>query len=219
MLSSSFPAPSRSKALRATALGVLATTAAAFMAPAAHADYLWLQREGAQARAYTGDVARRNAALPALKAPRAYLADGKDLPLAPQAGHIEVTAPEGQDLRLSTSVVGDKGALTFYQARHGRSETRAANDLELVPTTPGGNTFKLVWKGQTVAASQVHVDTSAGWQRTLSPAKDGTVSLETPFPGLYVLEVTARVNGAATVDGKQYDDVRHTATLSFEVAR
>ncbi len=203
---------------RATVLAALATTAV-FMAPAAHADYLWLQREGAQARAYTGDVARRNATLPALKAPRAYLPDGKDLPLAAQAGHIDITAPEGQDLRLATSVAGDKGALIVYQARHGRHETRAVNDLELVPTTPGGNSFKLVWKGQTVAASQVNVDTSAGWQRTLAPAQDGTVSLETPFPGLYVLEVTARVNGAATVDGKRYEDVRHTATLSFEVTR
>jgi hypothetical protein len=53
----------------------------------------------------------------------------------------------------------------------------------------------------------------------LKPAKDGTVSLATPFPGLYVLEVTARVNGAVTVDGKKYDEVRHTATLSFEVPR
>jgi hypothetical protein len=34
-----------------------------------------------------------------------------------------------------------------------------------------------------------------------------------------VLEVTARVNGAVTVDGKQYDEVRHTATSSFDVAR
>lgn len=218
-MSSSLVAPPRSNALRATALAMLATTAAAFMVPAAHADYLWLQREGAQTCAYSGELARRSAALPALKAPRATLADGKDLPLAREAGHIDITAPEGQDLRLTTSVVGNKGALTFYQARHGRNETRAANDLELVPTTPGGNTFKLVWKGQTVAASQVNVDTSAGWQRTLAPARDGTVSLETPFPGLYVLEVTARVNGAATVDGTKYENVRHTATLSFEVAR
>jgi hypothetical protein len=200
------------------ACGLIALAAMAF-AGSAHADYLWLQREGAQARAYAGEVARRSAALPAVKAPRAYLADGKDLALAAQPGHIDVTAPEGQDLRLSASVVGDKGALTVYQARFGRNETRAVNDLELVPTTPGGTTFKLVWKGQTVAASQVNVDTGAGWRRTLAPAKDGTVSLEAPFPGLYVLEVTARVNGAATVDGKQYDDVRHTATLSFEVAR
>lgn len=201
----------------AWSLAVL-TLAGAFAAPA-HADYVWLQREGAQARAYAGDLAHRSAALPPVKAPRAYLADGKDLPLAPQPGHIEITAPAPDDLRLSAFQVSDKGVLTYYQARAGRNETRAANDLELVPTTPGGNTFKLVWKGQTVAATQVNVDTSAGWRRTLAPAADGTVQLETPFPGLYVLEVSAKVNGSVTVDGKKYDDVRHTATLSFEVAR
>ena len=34
------------------------------------------------------------------------------------------------------------------------------------------------------------------------------------------VEVTARVdNGSVTLDGKKYDDVRHTATLSFEIPR
>ncbi len=75
------------------------------------------------------------------------------------------------------------------------------------------------WKGNAVPATQVNVDTSEGWRRVLKPAKDGTVSLTAPFPGLYVLEVMARVNGAVTVDGKKYDEVRHTATLSFEVPR
>jgi hypothetical protein len=65
----------------------------------------------------------------------------------------------------------------------------------------------------------VNVWTSAGWRRALRPAKDGSVSLETPFAGLYVLEVSAKVNGSVTVGGQTYDDVRHTATLSFEVAR
>lgn len=200
----------------------LAVAAALLAAGAAHADYLWLQREGATARAYAGELARPLAALPALQNTHATLADGKELPLAPQAGHIDIVLADGapaQDLRLSASRPGEGGALITYQARWGRQETQAKNDLELVPTTPGGNTFKLVWKGQTVAASQVNVDTSAGWRRTLVPGKDGTVQLDTPFPGLYVLEVTARVNGSATVDGKQYDDVRHTATLAFEVPR
>jgi hypothetical protein len=107
--------------------------------------------------------------------------------------------------------------LNYYQAKTGRSETKAVNDLELVPTVANGNTFKLVWKGNTVAASQVNVETSEGWRRVLKPAKDGTVTVNTLFPGRYLLEITARVNGSATVDGKKYDDVRHTATLTFEV--
>ena len=71
-----------------------------------------------------------------------------------------------------------------------------------------------------MAASQVNVETSEGWRRVLTPAKDGTVSFVPSFPGLYVLEVSARVNnGSVTLDGRKYTDVRHTATLSFEVAR
>ena len=201
------------------AAGALLALAASALAGPAHADYVWLQRDGTQARAYAGELSRRNTALPPIQAPRAYLADGKSLPVAPPAGHTDITAPGADDLRLSTFHVTGKGAVTYYQARTGRSETRAANDLELVPTTPGGNTFKLVWKGQTVAASQVNVDTSAGWRRTLAPAADGTVQLDTPFPGRYVLEVSAKVNGSVTVDGQTYNDVRHTATLSFEVPR
>ena len=99
-----------------------------------------------------------------------------------------------------------------------RNDTKAVNDLELVPTTAGGDTFQLVFKGRKVAASQVNVQTSEGWYRTLTPSQDGTVSFKPYFPGLYVLEVTARVdNGSVTLDGKKYTDVRHTTTLSFEV--
>ncbi|MFN3437001.1 MAG: hypothetical protein ACK41V_04865 [Acidovorax sp.] len=194
---------------------------------AALADALWLERHATGARAHWGEQGQRSPALPTLLAPRAYLADGKDLPITPQAAYIDVSLGDRQasatatpaDLRFVASRVSPQGVLTYYQARLGRQETRAVNDLELVPTAAGGNTFKLVWKGQNVAATQVHVETSAGWRRTLAPGADGTVQLETPFPGQYVLEVTARVNGSATVEGKKYDDVRHTATLSFEVPR
>ncbi|MEJ2803999.1 hypothetical protein WAE61_19110 [Comamonadaceae bacterium PP-2] len=126
-------------------------------------------------------------------------------------------ADAAADVRLSGRRVLPEGALVYYQARLGRQDTRAVNDLELVPLAPGGNTFKLMWKGTAVSASQVMVQTSDGWRRVLKPAQDGTVSLATPFKGLYVLEVTARVNGSATVEGKKYEDVRHSATLSFVV--
>lgn len=193
------------------------------LAGAAQAQYLWLQPEGPVVEARMGDLGKGSQPLAGLLAPRAFLADGKDLPLTAEAERLAISAPAAPaDLRVVTSRVdGASGTpvLNYYQAKFGRAETKAVNDLELVPTEPNGNTFKLVWKGNAVAASQVNVDTSDGWRRVLKPSKDGTVTLGTPFPGLYLLEVTARVNGAVTVDGKKYEDVRHTATLSFEVAR
>ncbi|MGJ7565331.1 hypothetical protein ACSFBM_15870 [Variovorax sp. GB1R11] len=191
-------------------------------AGAAQADYLWLSRDGANGVARVGQLDKTAQPLASVAAPRAFLADGKSLPLTAEADRAVISGAAGADLRAVASRAGsegDKATLTQFQARWGRAETQAVNDLELVPTEPGGNTFKLVWKGNAVPATQVNVDTSEGWRRVLKPAKDGTVSLTTPFSGLYVLEVTARVNGAVTVDGKKYDEVRHTATLSFEVPR
>lgn len=184
----------------------------------AHADYVWLERDAAgAATAYVGELDGARLAPTTITAPRAYLADGKDLPLKTEAERLVIGSDLKGDVRLVASRVGEKGVLNYYQAKNGRSETKAVNDLELVPTEANGNTFKLVWKGNVVAASQVNVDTSEGWHRVLKPAKDGTVTLATPFPGRYLLEVTARINGSVTVDGKKYEDVRHTATLTFEV--
>lgn len=218
-----FPFSFRLQALSRT----LSFAAALFsIAGAAQAQYIWLQREGPVVEARMGELGKSSQPLAGLLAPRAFLADGKDLPLTVEAERLAIAVPAAPpataDLRVVTSRIDNTSgtpALIHYQARFGRTETKAVNDLELVPTEPNGNTFKLVWKGNTVPASQVNVDTSEGWRRVLKPAKDGTVTLGTPFPGLYLLEVTARVNGAVTVDGKKYEDVRHTATLSFEVPR
>ncbi|KAF1042261.1 hypothetical protein [Xylophilus sp.] len=198
--------------------------AAGLVLPAAAADYVWLSRDGARAVAQAGslDAAQNNRAAapaPQLEAARAFLVDGKDLPVMADGGAwYAAAAPRSDgDLRFTARAVGEQGALLLYQARYGRAETKPANDLELVPTEAGGNTFRLFFKGRPVAASQVNVATSEGWRRVLRPDADGAVTLATPFSGLYVLEVTARVNGAATIDGKQYEDVRHVATLSFDV--
>ncbi|MFC7289005.1 hypothetical protein ACFQPC_13220 [Herminiimonas glaciei] len=187
---------------------------------AAHADYVWLERDttGA-AHAYVGEFEAAKGAPGTITGARAFMADGKDLPLSVEAERLNIAAPASGDLRLAATRSSDKGVLNYFQAKNGRSETKAVNDLELVPTEANGNTFKLVWKGNTVAASQVNVETSEGWRRVLKPAKDGTVTLTTPFPARYLLEVSARVNGSVTLDGKKYDDVRHTATLTFEVKK
>lgn len=184
----------------------------------AHADYVWLQRDGDRVAAHAGELHQPLAALPALREARSLSPNGKATTLQPQ-GAAFVLPTSGGDQRFVAMLPAADGVLTYYQARFGRQEIQAFNDLELVPTEPGGSTFRLFFKGQPVAASQVNVETSEGWRRVLTPAKDGSVSFTPSFPGLYVLEVTAKVNGGtAILDGKTYSDVRYTATLSFEVA-
>lgn len=202
-----------------TAARLAAWTASLLLAGTAQADYLWLQAEGGRAKVYAGELAKPLARLPVLSEAKAVAPEGKTPAVETAPDHYAFQADGPGDQRFTAVRAGD-GVLTYLQARYGRSEAKAVNDLELVPTEPGGNRFQLFFKGRPVAASQVNVETSEGWRRVLTPAPDGTVGFTPWMPGLYVLEVTARVNnGSATLDGKKYEDVRHTATLSFEVQR
>lgn len=188
-------------------------------APAALADYLWLESASGQpAKAYLSEFQPgEHLSLAKLVEPQWVGADGKKQALSANGDAYTVPAAAG-DLRVSAKLP-EGGKLTIYEAKAGRTETKAGNDLELVPISPNGNTFKLHWKGSVVSASQVNVHTSQEWNRTIKPAADGSVTLDTPFAGRYVLEVAAQVNGAVKVDGKQYDSVVHVATLSFTVER
>jgi hypothetical protein len=202
----------------APVLAVLALSLS--LAQPARADYLWLQRDGAKANVFAGELPKPLAQLPALRDAKPVAPQDQPLAVETAGNHFAFTPAAPGDARFTATRTDADGVLTYFQAKFGRAETKAVNDLELVPTVAGGNTFQLVFKGRPVAASQVNVDTSEGWRRVLTPARDGTVSFEPSFPGLYVLEVSARVeNGSVTIDGKKYADVRHTATLSFEVVR
>jgi len=184
----------------------------------AHADYVWLQRDGEQMKVLAGELHKPLPHLPAMRDAHRLSADGGSSPLPPQAAAFHLGATASADQRFAATLPGANGVLTYHQARFGRQEIQPVHDLELVPSEPGGDTFRLFFKGKPVAAGQVNVATSEGWRRTLSPAPDGSVSFKPWFPGLYVLEVTARVNnGSVTIDGQRYDDVRHAATLSFEI--
>jgi hypothetical protein len=189
-----------------------------FLTNAARADYLWIEFDGASLKVRAGELAKPLPALPALRDAKVVQTGDKSLPHTVADDHYAFPSIENADTRFSAVRAGSDGVLTYFEARFGRNDTKPVNGLELVPTTPGGNSFRLFFKGQPVTASRVNVETSEGWRRVLTPAPDGTVGFTPSFPGLYVLEVSAQVNnGNVTLEGKTYNDVRYTATLSFAV--
>jgi len=190
---------------------------ALLVATTVHAQYFWIDGDADNKRIQSGELNKPQSAALTVQGARAFSADGKAIALQAADGAYQA-AHTGGDLRFVAQRI-DGQSLSIYHARFGRQQTNAVSDLELVPTTPAGNSYRLFWKGHAVAAGQVNVSTSEGWSRTLRSGSDGTVSFIPVFAGLYVLEVSARVNGAATVDGKKYDEVRHVATLSFRVDR
>ena len=86
-----------SRILRSTAAWLAA--AAALAVPAAHADYLWLQQDAGQARAYAGELRKPLEQLPALEDAKQVLPDGKSLPLKADANHFTADAGQG-DVRI-----------------------------------------------------------------------------------------------------------------------
>lgn len=216
-----------SRFTRRLALSASLAAFAVLSLPAHAASYVWLEKTDAGVQARLGQLLPdgTNEATPALAEPRALLADGKTLAVAAANDGYRIDLPAdavGKDVRFTAKTVGSDDVLTIFEAKEGRAEIKAVNDLELVPTAPGATSFRLMWKGNPVAATQVNVETSAGWRRTVKAGSDGSIALASPaypslFPSRYVLEVTAKINGKVTLDGKTYDEVRHTATLSFDV--
>lgn len=193
---------------------VAAATLALLAASGARADYVWIEPAGAGVRILAGEIGAPRPL--SLYGAKILAASGKPVDAPAQGVRWDLPVVPPGDLRFSARAETSAGTLEFLHARSGRLETRAGSDLELVPTQSGGSTFRLFWKGEAVSASQVRVSTATGWHKTLRPAGDGSVTLDTPIPGLYVLVVSARMDGgAAVVDGKRYNEVRHTATLSF----
>ncbi|WP_295857302.1 DUF4198 domain-containing protein [uncultured Xylophilus sp.] len=189
----------------------------------AQAHVVWLEPVGADgtARAYFGewadDVRETDTGyLKLVTAPRAPAPDGTLLPVMRHHDHLMFQAAPQADARLVGGYVNDKGTISLYQAKTGRTETQPRNPLELVPTAPNANTFVLLLAGQPLAGKDVVLSGPPKWEKKFKTDNLGRVTLQTPWPGQYVAEmVHLDTNGSGSWDGKPYSQTRHVATLTF----
>ena len=195
----------------------------------AHAHFLWLERDGdGPARAYFGewidDIREKTGGLlDRFKAPRAFLGASSDaLPVKRNDNNLEINAKGGGDVRLVDSSVParedkEKGGSTktVYYAKHGRSETAAKLDLELVPTAANGKTFALIFRGAPLPKAELTIIGPSKWEKPLVTDEQGRVTLPTPWSGRYVLEVTHFEEKPGGSGEEKYDRMRHISSLSF----
>lgn len=204
-------------------LAILAAAAFVFSG-AAHAHFVWLEpAAGGEAKAYFGEWAddlreTESGHLKLVSAPRGIAADGKETPATRHADHFVVKADASGDARLVGAYVSDKGVASLYQARTGRTETVARHTLELVPQAANSNSFTLLLAGKPLPKAEVVVFGPPKWEKKFTTDDAGKVTLQTPWPGQYVVEVNhTDKDGKGTWDGKPYTQTRHVATLSFVV--
>lgn len=195
------------------------------LTPVARAHFVWLERTAEGPAAFFGewvDNLRENqdGYLKIVGAPRAIASDGAELTVTRRHDRLAIAATASTDLRLSAHYRPEKGE-TFirYHARLGRSDTSPARlDLELVPVSPAANAFTLVFQGQPLPGTDVTLFSATGWSRKFRSTADGRVSVETPWPGAYVLEVSHLDKTPGEHEGRAHQSVRHVSTLRFETA-
>ena len=132
-----------------------------------------------------------------IKKPRAFLGSINDpLPIKRHDNNLEITVKGRGDLRLVEDAISPRDdkerggqTRTIYYAKTGRSETAAKLDLEFVPTTANGNQFVVLFNGDPLSKAELTVYGPPKWEKKLTTDERGSVTIPSPWPGLYLLEI------------------------------
>lgn len=206
-----------------------ALMAFSFLASPATAHEVWVERDATgPARIYLGEPADPvpevgDPELSKLKAPRLIGADGaKPVALVRRANHIEAAVTGSGDVRLTDDNVfapweadGGKWEGVIYYARAGRTETRSALDLEIVPAAADANSFAVHWLGKPLPGAKVTVVNADRWQKSFTADAQGRIEVPASAPGRYLLSVSHDVEGARALGGKSVAKTYHVSTLTF----
>ena len=196
-----------------------------FAEPAA-AHMVWLERSGETVLLFFGEYAenlreRTGGHLDMIAAPRLV---GTAASPSRQADHVSFAPVPAGDVRATDQLAPwndrERGGRTrsVYLAREGRTDARAALDLELVPAQPGGDTFTLLFQQAPLRHAKVTLIGPPGWSKELQTDAEGRVALPTPWAGRYVAEVQHVDAVAGGQEGAAYDRTSYVSTLSFTVA-
>ena len=196
-----------------------------FLASPATAHEVWVERDAnGPARIYLGEPAdpvpeAGDPEFSKLTAPRLV---GADAALVRRANHIEAAVTGTGDVRLTDDNVftpweaeGGKWEGVVYYARAGRTETRSALDLEIVPTAAGANSFVVNWLGKPLPGAKVTVINADRWQKSFAADDQGRIDVPVTGTGRYLLSISHDVEGARTLGGKEVAKTYHISTLTF----
>lgn len=206
-----------------------ALLAFSFLASPATAHEVWVERDATgPARIYLGEPAdpvpeAGDPEFSKLTAPRLVGADAaKPAALVRRANHIEAAVTGAGDVRLTDDNVfapweaeGGKWEGVIYYARAGRTETRSALDLEIVPAAANADSFTVHWLGKPLPGAKVTVINADRWQKSFTADDQGRVDVPVNGAGRYLLSISHEVEGARTLGGKEVAKTYHISTLTF----
>jgi hypothetical protein len=87
--------------------------------------------------------------------------------------------------------------------------------LEILPDGKDSVSFAVLKGGKPLAGEGVTLFAPTGWSKSFKTDAAGKLRIETPWPGLYVLEVGVEEKGEGKLKDKPYANVYNAYTLSF----
>jgi uncharacterized GH25 family protein len=209
--------------LRKTITALLLAT----LASGTSAHEVWLEREGEAVKVYVGDATgerdQGEAIAKLVATSRLFLADpASRIPVTAHADHLSAPVTTPGDVRYYNDQVWEpwqtREGVTqaaAFQARAGRSETRAVHDFELVPLAANSDSFTLLFKGQPLADTAVTVINPGLWEKTFTTDDAGRLTVPVTDKGRYILVARHTAPANAQIAGQTVASLEHVTSLSF----
>jgi uncharacterized GH25 family protein len=196
----------------------------------AQAHYIWLEQTGGQTKLFFGEYEnnlreKTGGRLDSIEAPEASLlsASQNKLPLKRNADHIAIENAQSptviaSELSMKVKDMTKYGygiAKPMYYARLGSDKAEAAS-THLLDIQPLGNHKVVInLRGKPLAKAKLKITAPNQWQQELDANDKGEVSFNTPWPGLYVMEVIYLEPAKGTYQGDAYENIRHVSSFSI----
>jgi len=201
------------------------------------AHYIWIEREGATARVYYGEIQdgereKSPGKLDKIKGLRMFVADkngqSKEVKNVKTAEFFNADTGKTEFVLAASLAVPVTDMKKYnwgmvkpmYYARHGASTVvsaaKAVHALDILPVAGSENVFQVFFNGAPLKGEKLMIYAPNTWAKEFKTDADGKVKLETPWAGQYLLEVIHTDKTPGKFEGKAYESVRHRATYTFK---
>ena len=185
----------------------------------AQAHMLWLERDADdQTRAYFGEYSEqvKETQDTSLKSFNSAVAEQnkQKLKAKVQSDHLAYASKGAADVKLSSEMMYGE-ALLSYHAKAGRSDLKAVSELDIVPVQANSNTFAVFYQGKPAAGLELTVFSPQFWQKKYTANSQGQITIDTPWKGQYVIEVSKESDKVGKFNQQNYSKQYLVTTLSF----
>ena len=184
------------------------------------AHMLWLERTpDQQTKLFFGELSEH-----ALETQQGLLKYFNDVLVIQNKQKIKNTAKNSDHLIYPTQGTSDvnskyqviyEDALLHYYAKSGRLNLVADSELDIVPNSANSNAFTVFYQGKAATNIKVTVFSPQHWMKNYTTNSQGQISIETPWKGQYIIEVTKESDQSGTFNQQPYKKQHLVTTLSF----